>query len=158
MAIFEADDFRRDWYGHLTNQISHTAIGAIAAWIGALCFFQLFGEYPVKLELFIALAAGYFAFELGAFHAVIRLVGSVFGRVWNIRGQGWQGRDTIEDWVFFVVWGAGGTMAAFSEIQVGSIWLAFDPSAPVIFAQGATVHLAIGTVMRAVAGRAYEDR
>lgn len=132
----QSDDFRRDWYLFATNQISHLALGVLFAWLVAMIYHKIMGEYPYKLEMLAVLAFGYLAFELVS--------------------QGWNGLDTIEDWTFFSIWGAGGATSAFSEIQSGSVVLAFDPSAPVPFAIAASVHLAFGSLQRLIAARLSE--
>ena len=132
----QSDNFREDWYGFATNQISHLALGVLFAWLIALFYHSIVGEYPRKLEMIAVLAAGYMAFELFS--------------------QGWNGFDTIEDWTFFSVWGAGGATAAFSEVEIGSIILSLNPAAPIPFAIAATIHLALGSLQRLLAARLSE--
>lgn len=137
MTPFQPDDFRGDWYGYLTNNISHLSVGILWAWLASLVYFYVVGEYPYKLQVLIGLGLGYMAYE------VIR--------------QGWQGVDTVEDWIFFTLWGVGGSMAAFNEITPGSIWLALNPEAPLPFFLGASLHLAIGVAIR-VRRKRYNER
>lgn len=127
----KSDDFREDWYGFATNQISHLALGVLFAWLTAIFYHWVWGEYPDKLSLVIFLAVSYLAFELIT--------------------QGWNGVDTIEDWTFFAAWGACGATTAFSEIEAGSAELSLDPSAPTPFVIAASVHLGLGSLQRLLA-------
>ena len=73
--MIKSNDFARDWYGFTTNQVSHLAFGVLFAWLLAYVHFKVAGEYPVKMEMVLVLAVGYFLFEIFT--------------------QGWQGLVTV---------------------------------------------------------------
>lgn len=123
--LFSPDFFHNDWYGYLTNQISHISLGVFLTW--GLCFasFLVIGELPYKVAIFSSLAILYFLYEL------------LF--------QGWQGLDTIEDWVFFSVYGVLGTVVSFTEVS-GVIIL--NLTAPTIIFPILILHLLVGCLLR----------
>jgi hypothetical protein len=63
-SAFAQDDFARDWYGYLTNQISHIGLGIVLALATCIVWFWAFGEYPVKWAMWLAIAGGYAASEV----------------------------------------------------------------------------------------------
>ncbi len=126
--IFTPDDFRDDWYGFATNQISHIGLGVVSAWLFAAGVFALYDEYPIKTGAWMLLALTYGAYELGI--------------------QNWRRWDTIEDFLFVVVYGGGGAFAGFSETAQGVRALSFDPYAPLPFFLCACAHLALGVGVR----------
>lgn len=126
--IFKPDSFSKDWYGFLTNQISHVALGTILTWAVTVFCLVSIGEFPYKEHVFISLAVMYFLYEI------------IF--------QGWYGWDTIEDWIFFSVYGAGGTVMTFHEYDVGSGLATFDITAPSFIFPIMGVHLLLGCLIR----------
>lgn len=94
-----SDSFPDDWYKWASNQGTHFTLGVAAACLGTVLWVHVAGEFPDKLWLFVSIAAIYAAFEL-AF-------------------QGWKGWDTVEDWIFVSVYGAGNAVLVFTEIQPG---------------------------------------
>lgn len=128
--MIQASAFKGDPYGWATNQIGHAlAVGCLAlVYVPALVFFAAMGEFPPKWIVVLSAAITYMAFEL--------------------MSQGWRGADTIEDWVFVVVYGVAGTMASFTEIAPGNPVAAFDPMAAMPYVAFMATHLAFGAWIR----------
>ena len=126
--LFSPDFFRDDWYGYLTNQISHVSIGVLFTWGLCLACFLIMGELPYKFQIFTTLAGMYFLYEL------------LF--------QGWQGVDTVEDWTFFSVYGVLGTVLSFNEFNIGSGLVTLSLVSPTTMFTLLTVHLLIGCLLR----------
>lgn len=127
-TLTEPDEFLDDWYGWLTNQISHICLGVFLAFVICAACYIAYGEMPYRLAVYGVIATGYLAFEL--------LV------------QGWRGRDTIEDSVFTVGYGASAVLASFSEIRAGSPIVALDIMALLPFFAIAVLHLISGVWFR----------
>lgn len=124
---FPQDEFADDWYGWLTNQISHLSFGVMVALVSSVCWFYVYGEFPVKVYLWPLVAALYVAIECV---------------------RDWTGWDSFEDTVFFAGYGVGGALLVFSEVTPGEpalIVSAFDV-VPIIGL--ACVHLAAGVYVR----------
>lgn len=102
---FAQDDFADDWYGYLTNQIGHIALGLMMALVVSLSWFVFAGEMPVKEWAWMACLVVYIGLELV--------------RHWN----GW---DSVEDTVFTAGYGSGGAFLMFSEVTPGEPYLGFD--------------------------------
>ena len=126
--MIEADAFPRDWYGWITNQASHIALGVFAVFFISVAAFMIDGQFPYRDAVFLWCLAAYVSFE--------------------IITQGWHGFDTVEDTVFVVGYGVGAPLAAFQEIQAGQSGVALDVMALLPFFIVATVHLAFGVIYR----------
>lgn len=100
--MFDPDNFRNDPYGYVTNQIGHAfAVGFLRLTYGVvLACWYFAGEFPPKWSIILGAGVAYMAYEL--------------------IDQGWNGWDTIEDWVFVVVHGVAAPVMIFSEIKPGS--------------------------------------
>lgn len=92
-----AGDFRKDWYGAATNQLSHTFVGAALAVFFSLCTGLLMGEMMPKVTLLGILIGGYLMFEVVV--------------------QGCKGMDTAYDTAFFGL-GVGLIVVPFSEVAI----------------------------------------
>lgn len=90
-------NFRGDWYGYATNQISHTFLGCMIAALICAVTFALKGDLPYKINIFLGVAFIYGVKEI----------------VWDR----WQGFDTVEDFLFVVIYGTGGTLLTFTQSQ-----------------------------------------
>lgn len=126
--IFQPDDFSGDWYGYLTNQISHVSLGVFFTWFSTLISVLMSGEFPYKWQVFFALLSIYLIYE--------------------ITYQGWNGLDTIEDLTFFGVYGVGGTLLAFSEFDADLSLAMLDVQSPKLMFAILGVHLFLGSVYR----------
>lgn len=95
------DNFRHDWYGHLTNQLGHMVLGAsiVAAWC-AMCV-TLTGDFPAKWLIFCSVTLAYLVFE-----------------IW----QGGHWADSLEDTIFVAGWGAGLCLIVF-DWQYGWVFV-----------------------------------
>ena len=134
--MLDADDFRGRPYGFTTNQISHTAfVGLLLIVYGScLVWHLIFGEMPYKWLVALLGGIGYLAYE--------------------IREQGWNGVDTVEDWWFVNVYGVWAPLTIFSEAPpevskcighaafVGDLYIALPWV--VLF----SIHLMLGAVWR----------
>ena len=119
-------NFSRDWYGYATNQISHTALGFIAASLVAVVLFCFLGEFAPK-EFSLALTA----LAYGA---------------WELRKPSW---DALEDFIFFAMYGAGSATMLFNEITPGSPIVETNALYIPKFTAIITVHLIVGILARA---------
>jgi hypothetical protein len=124
---FEQDDFRGDWYGWLTNQCSHIALGLFLAGAVSLIWFVMAGEMPRKWAGWAACLGLYLSLELV---------------------RGWHGWDSFEDTAFTAGYGSGGAFILFSEIRVGDPVLAFDLQLASGIASVAAGHLVWGVASR----------
>lgn len=125
--LFPKDNFAGDWYGWLTNQISHIALGVfIAIWVAGLSYL-ITGEFPVKWAGWLSCAGIY---------AVAEVV------------RGWNGVDTVEDWTFVSVYGAGGGFMAFSEVTPGEPLLVVSLGDVVFLLSFMVCHLIVGVLGR----------
>jgi hypothetical protein len=127
-SLFEPDDFLDDWYGWLTNQVSHIGVGVKLAFLMCLGAFVVTGELPYRVDVFAVCLLGYVFFELYF--------------------QGWQGFDTVDDTVFVVAYGAGAPLYAFHEVSVGSLEVMGVLTDLIPFFAVATIHLACGVAFR----------
>jgi hypothetical protein len=123
------DGYPVDWYGYATNQVTHLAMGFAFVCILSGLHFAMFGEFAQKGALWFTAAMVYAVYELSS--------------------QGWNGKDTVEDWVFFSIYGAVPPIAMFSEIEVGNPELLVNSqiAAPVI---GVVVAHLIGGILARV--------
>lgn len=125
--LFPQDDFAGNWYGWLTNQISHIGLGVLLTIISCGVYFHLAGEFPVKWQAWALISALY---------------------LWSEVARGWAGWDSVEDSVFVCLYGSGGAFLAFSEVTRGSPVLVTDLTACIMLASIMAVHLAVGTYTR----------
>lgn len=126
-SAFEQEAFESDWYGWATNQTSHMTFGAASAFVFSSVWFYTFGEFPFKIVAASIIAAVYIFFE------VIR---------------GWFGWDSIEDTLFFALYGSGGALVVFSEVKPGEDTLIVSTSNVVPILMVVSVHLASGILSR----------
>lgn len=122
------EDFGSDWYGYATNQLSHCMLGILAACLLSGLHFWTFGEFAEKGALFFVIAIGY--------------------AIWEVGVQPWRGIDTVEDWVFFTVYGAGSMILFFNETQPGSPVLTTSMEWVMPFIAIVVGHLVAGVVAR----------
>jgi hypothetical protein len=126
--LFTPDDFKDDWYGYLTNQVSHVGLGIFLVWFVCALSYSMFGELPMKWAIFFSISILYFLFEMTF--------------------QGWRRFDTIEDTIYVAVYGAGGTVLSFTEFVGGKTLVVFDVFAPILVISTFISHLIIGCVVR----------
>ena len=121
-------EFGRDWYGYACNQLAHTSLGVF--FVALICYgaFMVEGELPYKWHVFGVIAFVYAAKE-------------IFLDKWN-------GFDTVEDFLFVVVYGTGGTLYSFTEKQAGLSELVFDLEKSAPFFAVFCVHLLAGVLYR----------
>jgi len=120
--------FDRDWYGYYTNQVAHIAHGVLGTWLFCAVAFLISDDLPSKLQVFLSISVIYAAKEL------------ILDR--------WQGFDTIEDILFVVVYGAGGTLLSFRQMNAHSPDSVFNVlnALPILVPCG--VHLFVGSFAR----------
>lgn len=95
-----SEDFGNDWYGYATNQLSHFVLGFTLTCLFSAAHFWAFDEFAQKGALWFA-------------------VGFVYA-IWELGVQKWRGIDSLEDWIFFSVYGAGSAILFFNEIEPGN--------------------------------------
>lgn len=132
-SVGTAQRFPRDWYAYATNQISHVGIGILWVWIVCLVSFAVVGDLPYRSEIFVGVALIYLAKEL------------VIDR--------WSGFDTVEDFLFLVVYGAGGTLVSFRQIDALSSDVVFNIHSALPFLFTCGLHLLAGSYFRWKAAR-----
>lgn len=125
---FAQDDFGGDWYGWLTNQISHIGLGVALALVLSGLWFWAAGEFPVKLIAWPCLLLGYLAAEFL---------------------RGWSGLDSVEDTVFVAGYGCGGAFLLFTEIEPGQPLLVVSVADVLPVLGVAVAHLIVGVWKRA---------
>ena len=128
--LSKADAFPNDWYGYAGNQLAHFALGIATASMLSQLHFAVFGEFAQKGALWCVIAIGYMMFE--------------------IIKQGWKGFDTIEDWMFFALYGAGLPIFLFDEVLPGSPILTINSQLVVPLFAVVFAHLLGGIVSRLV--------
>lgn len=94
------EDFDEDWYGYATNQLSHFVLGFTTACVFSGMHFWFLGEFAEKGALWFTIAFIY--------------------AIWEVGVQKWRGPDSVEDWMFFSVYGAGFAILFFNETSPGS--------------------------------------
>lgn len=121
--------FWDDPYGYLTNQVGHIGLGVFMAFVASRAVFELTGEFPVRLHVWVSVLAFYVL-------------------VIELTLQGWRGFDTIEDTAFTCFYGAGAPLWVFKEVAVGSGAISGDAAALDLFFLAAGSHLALGVSLR----------
>ena len=121
-----ADSFSGDWYGWATNQISHSSLGVFITWLACVAAFLMVGDLPFKINVFSSVAFIYVMKELVL--------------------DTWRGWDTIEDFLFVVVYGVGGTLLAFDQIVGDTVIFSVFGATPIfsVFC----IHLFVGSIYR----------
>lgn len=127
IELKKPDDFSKNWYAWATNQIGHFVIGLMLAAIFTAIGYWLFGEIPYKLPLWLSIAITYALWE---------------------SMQGWNGRDTIEDWLFVALYGAGGAIYVFTEKTLGDSMVTADLFRMLIPLGAVIGHIAAGVYCR----------
>lgn len=122
-------NFRKDWYGWSTNQLAHITLGVILAALLSFANFMTIGEFAYKGVLFAIVAAA-FAIQ---------------------QGKQWKDRpwDTVEDFVFVVVYGAGTVIVMFDEVSAGSPFIQTNILNIAPICAIVSTHLFVGSVIRA---------
>lgn len=121
-------DFGQDWYGYATNQLSHFVLGFTMACLFSALHFAVFGEFMEKGALWFIIAFIYALWELGV--------------------QRWRGIDSVEDWLFYSVYGAGAAILFFNEIEPGSPVLITSMEYVMPFIALLYGHIAAGIIAR----------
>jgi len=134
-TLFKPSRFLGDWYGYATNQLSHMLIGQVSAIVVASSAWWLFGEFPERIWAWLAILAAYLA--------------------WGARK--WGGWDSIEDTMFFAIYGAGVALFASREIVPGGLNLVVDLQPFLMTAPVVAVHLAVGVWFRWKQANAQPD-
>ena len=132
-TLSEPSAFVNDWYGWLTNQVSHIGLGVFLTFAVCVLYWLMWSEMPYKTAVYAVIFFGYVAFEV--FY------------------QGWRSFDTIEDTVFTVGYGAASILSAFSEVTVGDPKVGVDVLILLPFFIVACIHLLAGVAFRIVLRR-----
>ena len=105
-----------------------TLLGLFCVWIIAVIGYMTVGELPHRGAIFMA------CLIVSAIVEFIR--------------RGWRGWYTIEDLIFFTLYGIGGTMVTFTGYQATSASAVFDMKIAVPMLVGFFIHLLLGVVYR----------
>ena len=127
----QADDFRNNWYGWFTNQVAHCKVGLTYVLIVCLVWTYYFNEFPYKVYLFSGIAVVYLLWEFAI-------------------QRGKDIVDSLEDFCFVVLYGAGFAVTAFTEKEAGSPELSFNSQASLGILIIYIVHLSYGVTTRSV--------
>lgn len=130
----QSDNFRRDWYGYATNQLSHTLLGFLTSCLVSYISFLILGEFWVKEYILITSATIYLFVELAQKQ----------DNIW----------DCIEDFTFFVVYGVGSGYLLFNEVSVGSPEVRTNILYILNVVSIISAHLSIGILIRILQSRA----
>lgn len=128
MSLNEPDAFLDDWYGWLTNQISHIALGVFMAFIVCAAYYVAAGEFPVKSLVWLFVLMFYAGIEFFK--------------------QRFVGFDTIEDIVFVIGYGASAVLAGFAEIDPGNPYVALNVVSLLPFFAVSICHMVAGVAYR----------
>ena len=120
--------FRDDWYQWSSNQATHFVIGLSAAAGLSFLLYIVSGEFPIKWQVWSFIAVAYF--------------------LWEVEIQGWKGFDTIEDWLFVCIYGAGASLFLFTEIEPGRPELITSMQFVPLFMAIFWAHIVTGVVVR----------
>ena len=101
MSLLEADNFKDDWLGWITNQGTHALVGLVAFITVMAASFILHGEFAYRYVVLISITLCYLGFEF-------------------IIQRGKHFWDSIEDTIFTCGYGVGIPALVFVEVEVGS--------------------------------------
>lgn len=121
------DNFRANPLGWAGNQAGHMMICAALAFVLSMAWFYVFGEYPYRWALALAIAAIYLAIELPQ-----------HGGFW----------DSLEDTIFVCGYGGAMFLFPFQEIERGNAMLTFNPSAIELPLFVLSMHIVLGMTIR----------
>ena len=121
---YKPDNFDRQPVKWLSNQGAHAALGLALVLAVSVTGWATRGEYPGRWEIWAVCVVLVLVFELGV--------------------QGWNGTDTLHDTAFMAVYGAGGPLLVFQEIDVGSLQISGNGGLAVVLLCWVLVHLAWG--------------
>ncbi|WP_158963890.1 hypothetical protein [Chachezhania sediminis] len=127
-SLGRASRFSGDAYGYAGNVAAHVLIGIGSVLMAAQAAQWMIGEYPYRWRIWIGIAVLYAAKEI------------IIDR--------WNGFDTVEDFAFVAIYGAGGTCMSFRAMPPGYTDIRFDPAIAQMFFVVFAWHLAIGIVKR----------
>lgn len=95
-VLMTPSDYADDPYSEASNQLGHIALGSIFSLVACIVWFLVFGEMPVRWEVWAGVVVIY----------------AVMVEAWL---QGWAGRDSFAD-TFFVQCGATMTLMPVKEV------------------------------------------
>lgn len=128
MTNLAPDDFRKDWYGYLTNQCGHILLGMFLYVM--LMWFSVYvsGEFAYRSHVFAVILVGYL--------------------IWESVVSTWNGLDSVEDTVFTAVYGAGIPAILFVESVEDGVRFDADIRSVAFMSVFVGVHLAVGVLFR----------
>ena len=124
-------DFHSDWYGWATNQMAHITLGIMLTAIVSCFNFLVFGEFAYKAVLWGVVATTYI----------------LFVEMQQGKSRFW---DSVEDFVFVVIYGAGTSIMMFHEVAPGSPEMRVNITSVAPICVIVTTHLIAGSLSRAV--------
>lgn len=124
-----------EWLAWVDKRISDVGKGIGYVWLVCLLSFQIGGEFPDKYHAFASMAAMHFCYTM------------MFEK--------FSVGKHIENFLFVVVYGAGGTLAAFNEFIVGSDRALFNVMGPAPIFFACVGHFIAGVILR-IGGAPHE--
>jgi len=117
-----------NWFDYLNVQMYRTLLGLFLVWVFAVIGYVTVGDLPHRGVIFMA------CLIVSAIVEFIR--------------RGWRGWHTIEDLIFFTLYGIGGTMVTFTGYQATSASAVFDMQIALPMLVGFFTHLFLGAMYR----------
>ena len=133
MSLLDADDFYSDWYGWLTNEMSHALLGLLLYVAFCATWLAGFGEYPARIAALLFVVGGFAFFEVAIQRG---------GMIW----------DSIED-TAFTAYGAGALAVTFHEVTLGQAGFVGNIYSPLAVIFVFTLHSIAGIALRAMRAR-----
>lgn len=136
-SLLQADSFRNNWYGYATNQISHFTLGFLFSAVVSFIGYSILGDFCKKEVILGIVAFCYLIVEISQFRTSAIL-------------------DSIEDTVFFVVYGAGASVLLFDQLADNSSKVVADINSIIPVATIIGCHILAGSFAR-VCGKIKND-
>lgn len=124
-VMFSPEQFKGDWYGYITNQMAHIGFGVAIVVIMMYMHFIITGEFFTRIYAFFVILVGYACFEVC---------------------QNGKFRDTIEDIIFVVGYGAGSALYVFKWVY--GTYVCGHTNYLLLFFFAAGSHLLLGSLKR----------
>lgn len=131
LELSKSDSFKADWYGYASNQLSHILLGFVYTCLFSLFSFVLISEFPHKGVILFFVFTSYVLYEY--FSQGIK-----------------EPFDTIEDTIYFALYGGGSAVLLFTEVEAGSpkLEVSILSTTPILTIMA--IHLLCGVVLRMI--------
>lgn len=120
-------------------------------------------QSDVAFRIGVSTACAFSAFHFWAFSefaqkGALWFTIAVIYAIWELGVQKWRGVDSVEDWIFYSVYGAGSAILFFNEIEPGSPMLVTSMEYVLPFILLFYGHIAAGILARVCAKVIKNDR